>query len=35
MQQVFGMVNSLLDRDAEARKRALNVRTYRVSNGQR
>ena len=30
MQQVFGMVNSLLQKDQETRKRHLKVRTYKV-----
>ncbi|KAH3729489.1 hypothetical protein DPMN_055461, partial [Dreissena polymorpha] len=30
MQQVFGMVNSLLQKDAETRKRQLQIRKYKV-----
>ena len=32
MQQVFGMVNHLLSREADTRGRHLLVRTYKVSN---
>ncbi len=30
MQQVFGMVNELLQREPETQKRRLTVRTYKV-----
>lgn len=30
MQQVFMMVNNLLEKNLETRKRRLNVRTYKV-----
>lgn len=30
MQQVFGLVNNLLEENAETRKRRLNIRTYKV-----
>jgi ataxia telangiectasia mutated family protein len=32
MQQVFGMVNTLLQRDPEAKKRNLMIRRYKVGN---
>lgn len=30
MQQIFGIVNDVLSRDRDARKRKLNIRTYKV-----
>jgi ataxia telangiectasia mutated family protein len=30
MQQVFGMVNTLLQKNVETRKRNLKIRTYKV-----
>ena len=33
MQQVFAMVNSLLVKDEQTRKRSLKVRGYKVSKG--
>ena len=30
MEQVFGLLNDLLDEDPETRSRKLNVRTYKV-----
>ena len=34
MEQVFGMVNELLRKNAETRKRKLNIRTYKVLHAQ-
>lgn len=31
MQQVFGVVNTLLRKDKESRRRQLHIRTYKVS----